>query len=78
MMIGGGATTRSAAYALTLLGLSPIYLANRGDAEIREIQDSMPHIRFVHLRSLKDLARELGGGKVDVVMAVGSIRELYL
>ncbi|KAF8997717.1 hypothetical protein BDQ17DRAFT_1309570 [Cyathus striatus] len=73
MVIGGGATTRSAAYALTLLGLSPIYLINRDDAEIREIQDSMPHIRFMHLRSPKDVAGELGRGEVTVVMAVGAI-----
>ncbi|KAF8997715.1 hypothetical protein BDQ17DRAFT_1283732 [Cyathus striatus] len=54
MVIGGGATTRSATYALTLLGLSPIYLINRDDAEIRVLQNSMHHIRFVHLKNLKE------------------------
>ncbi|KAJ7497014.1 hypothetical protein FB451DRAFT_1120135 [Mycena latifolia] len=35
LVIGGGATTRSAAHALATLGLHPIFLANRDVAEVK-------------------------------------------
>lgn len=35
LIIGGGATTRSAAHALATLGLHPIYLVNRDVGEVK-------------------------------------------
>jgi quinate dehydrogenase len=34
VVIGGGATTRSAVYALSTMGLHPIYLCNRDVNEV--------------------------------------------
>jgi quinate dehydrogenase len=40
MVIGGGGTTRAAVYALNkYLGLSPIYLVNRDEQEVRDVID---------------------------------------
>lgn len=51
MVIGGGATTRSAVHALHTLGLSPIFLVNRDKDEVTAVQDSFPHLRetLIHL-----------------------------
>ncbi|KAJ7579171.1 hypothetical protein C8J56DRAFT_1006758 [Mycena floridula] len=74
LVIGGGATTRSAAHALTLLGLSPIYLINRDDSEVQDVINSMPHLSFIHLRNPVDVEEHLvGQGKKAVLMAVGCI-----
>lgn len=79
LVIGGGATTRSAAHALTLLGLSPIFLINRDPAEVKFVQDAMPHRSskngLIHLRSSEDVEQYLvGEGKPQILMAVGAIR----
>ncbi|KAE9408667.1 hypothetical protein BT96DRAFT_913807, partial [Gymnopus androsaceus JB14] len=43
-VFGGGATTRSAVYALMTLGLHPIYLINRDPDEIKAVQDVYPQL----------------------------------
>ncbi|KAJ3827468.1 shikimate dehydrogenase substrate binding domain-containing protein [Lentinula raphanica] len=44
VVFGGGATTRSAVYALTKLGLHPIYLVNRDPGEVKAVQDAYPQL----------------------------------
>jgi len=74
VIIGGGATTRSAAHALTLLGLSPIFLINRDLTEVRAVQESLPHLKLVLLRTPEDVERHLrGANAAEVLMAVGAI-----
>ncbi|KAF7309398.1 Pentafunctional arom polypeptide [Mycena indigotica] len=76
LVIGGGATTRSAAQALSLLGLSRIFLVNRDEDEVRLVIDSMSHLRehFVHLRDPQDVEEHLvGEGKARLLMVVGCI-----
>ncbi|CAK5268071.1 unnamed protein product [Mycena citricolor] len=74
LVIGGGATTRSAAHALTLLGLSPIYLINRDVEEVKAVVDAMPHLTFVHLQTPDHVEEHLvGEGKPKILMIVGCI-----
>ncbi|KAJ7114093.1 hypothetical protein C8R44DRAFT_796280 [Mycena epipterygia] len=78
LVIGGGATTRSAAHALTLLGLAPIFLINRDVGEVREVMQAMPqltaHGGLIHLRDPADVETYLvGEGKARILMAVGCI-----
>ncbi|KAJ7302987.1 hypothetical protein DFH08DRAFT_1089540 [Mycena albidolilacea] len=78
LVIGGGATTRSAAHALTLLGLAPIFLINRDVDEVRAVMDAMPHLSskggLIHLRDPADVETHLvGEGKARILMAVGCI-----
>ncbi|KAJ7609026.1 hypothetical protein FB45DRAFT_762677, partial [Roridomyces roridus] len=74
LVIGGGATTRSSAQALTLLGLSPIFLINRDEKEVQDVKDAMKHLEFIHLRSPADVETHLvGEGKARILMAVGCI-----
>jgi len=80
LVIGGGATTRSSAHALTLLGLSPIYLINRDPAEVQVILDSMPHLAskggLIHLKNPEDVEAHLVGPDAPkLLMAVGCIRQ---
>ncbi|THH16784.1 hypothetical protein EW146_g3902 [Bondarzewia mesenterica] len=53
VVIGGGATTRSAVYALSMFGLHPIYLVNRDKGEVEAVQQAFPHLvsrgSLVHL-----------------------------
>ncbi|KAJ6580848.1 hypothetical protein B0H19DRAFT_1251131 [Mycena capillaripes] len=78
LVIGGGATTRSGAHALTLLGLAPIFLINRDVDEVRAVMDAMPHLSskggLIHLRDPADVEAHLvGDGKARILMAVGCI-----
>ncbi|KAJ6568395.1 hypothetical protein DFH09DRAFT_1155276 [Mycena vulgaris] len=78
LVIGGGATTRSAAQALTLLGLAPIFLINRDVDEVRAVMDAMPHLSahggLIHLRGPADVEEHLvGEGKACILMVVGCI-----
>ncbi|KAJ7173446.1 hypothetical protein C8R46DRAFT_991235 [Mycena filopes] len=78
LVIGGGATTRSAAHALTLLGLAPIFLINRDVEEVRAVVDALPHLSsvggLIHLRDPADIETHLvGDGKARILMAVGCI-----
>lgn len=77
VIIGGGATTRSATHALTLLGLSPIFLINRDAKEVRAVQESFSHLNIIHLRNPEDVETHLVQSNVPtVLMIVGAIREL--
>ncbi|TFK41775.1 hypothetical protein BDQ12DRAFT_678466 [Crucibulum laeve] len=73
LLIGGGATTRSAAYALTLLSLSPLYIINRDEAEVKAVVESMPGVQFIHLATVDDVQRYLSGKGREIVMGVGAI-----
>lgn len=76
LVIGGGATTRSAAYALNLLGLTPIFLVNRDEAEIKAIQSDLSHLDLIHLTTPEHVEAYLGGSNaVRIFMAVGAIRK---
>ncbi|KAG6901925.1 hypothetical protein C0995_006636 [Termitomyces sp. Mi166 len=75
VIIGGGATTRSAAHALSLLGLSPLFLVNRDPAEVEAVQSSFS-LTIVHLKNSEDVERHLGQPESPkVLMVVGAIRE---
>ncbi|KAK0440926.1 uncharacterized protein EV420DRAFT_1580945 [Desarmillaria tabescens] len=76
--VRGGATTRSAAHALTLLGLSPIFLINRDPEEVRIVMEAMPHLSkkggLIHLKNPDDVEKYLvGPDAYTLVMAVGAI-----
>ncbi|KAG6856926.1 hypothetical protein H0H87_012177 [Tephrocybe sp. NHM501043] len=74
VIIGGGATTRSAAHALTLLGLSPLFLVNRDPTEVDAVQKSLPHLAIIHLRNSEDVESLLGRpDSPKIVMVVGAI-----
>nr|GAT46973.1 pentafunctional arom polypeptide [Mycena chlorophos] len=78
LVIGGGATTRFAAHALTLLGLSPIFLVNRDVGEVRAVMDAMPHLSkrggIIHLRDPAGVEKYLvGPGKAKLLVIVGCI-----
>lgn len=86
MVIGGGATTRSAVHALYTLGMNPIFLANR---DAGEVQDTISHfeersdasdprrLRLLHLNSVDDVESYLGPGAKNrqprIAMVVGAI-----
>lgn len=83
LVVGGGATTRSAVYALSTLGLSPIFLINRDEEEVRMVVDSfkttaLAGLELIHLRNVADVDRYLGDGltageKPGLAMVVGAI-----
>ncbi|GMK57701.1 hypothetical protein CspeluHIS016_0405350 [Cutaneotrichosporon spelunceum] len=86
MIIGGGATTRSAVHALYTLGMNPVFLANRDAAEVA---DTIAHfdarsdlananrLRLIHLTSIEQVEGYLGPNATDrlpgVAMVVGAI-----
>ncbi|CAK9784198.1 Aminoacid dehydrogenase-like protein [Cutaneotrichosporon oleaginosum] len=86
MVIGGGATTRSAVHALYTLGMNPIFLANRDAAEVA---DTIAHfdsrsdpanpnrLRLIHLTSVEQVEGHLGPNATDrlpgIAMVVGAI-----
>ncbi|GLB38971.1 putative the AROM polypeptide catalyzes 5 consecutive enzymatic reactions in prechorismate polyaromatic amino acid biosynthesis [Lyophyllum shimeji] len=77
VVIGGGATTRSAVHALTLLGLSPLYLVNRDVTEVRAVQDSFPHLDIIHLKNPDDVEAHLAQqDSPRILMIVGAIPAL--
>lgn len=86
MVIGGGATTRSAVHALYSLGMNPVFLANRDAAEVedtikhfdsRSDPEDLNRLRLVHLTSVDDVEGHLGPGAAkpspSVAMIVGAI-----
>lgn len=84
MVIGGGATTRSAVHALYTLGMNPIFLANRDADEVRATIDEFASKRkggkgvdLIHLTSVDEVERYLGPNAQDrkpgVAMIVGAI-----
>lgn len=66
-IIGGGGTTRAAVYALSQLGLSPIYLLNRDPDETEDIIGSFPQY---DLRPLPSNIPEIGD---TIAAGVGAI-----
>lgn len=90
MVIGGGATTRSAVHALYTLGMNPIFLANRDAAEVA---DTIAHfdarsdpanpnrLRLIHLTSAEQVEGHLGPNATDrlpgVAMIVGAIPGMF-
>jgi quinate dehydrogenase len=82
MVIGGGATTRSAVHALYTLGMNPIFLANRDEGEVKitieEFEGKKKDgkgVELIHLKSVDDVEKYLSeeGGKPGVAMIVGAI-----
>ncbi|KAL0072725.1 hypothetical protein AAF712_000488 [Marasmius tenuissimus] len=78
IVYGGGATTRSAIYALTSVGLHPIYLVNRDPGEVKQVQDVFPELvaksSLVHLRSPEEVEERLVQSDAPpVLMVVGAI-----
>lgn len=82
LVIGGGATTRSAVYALHHLGLEPIYLVNRDADEVARVVESFTGagVELVHLRSVADVDAHLslggaeeGKARRELAVVVGAI-----
>jgi len=85
MVIGGGATTRSAVHALYTLGMNPIFLANRDAQEVQatiadfasKAQGRKGAVELIHLTSVDDVEKHLGQNATDrkpgVAMIVGAI-----
>jgi len=78
IVFGGGATTRSAVYALHTIGLHPIYLVNRDANEVAQVQANFPDLvkagSLVHLTSptlVEELLAQPESPKV--LMIVGAI-----
>lgn len=83
LVIGGGMTARSAVYALSLLGLDPIFLLNRVDDEIENLMALFPNLTkkrgLIYLKTPVDVERYLAKPDSPVVlMVVGAIRALTL
>jgi hypothetical protein len=82
LVIGGGARARSAIYALSLLGLHPIFLLNRDDEEIESLMGFFPNLKkkkggLIYLKNPTDVVKYLGKPTSPVVlMVVGAIRAL--
>ncbi|KAK7045675.1 hypothetical protein VNI00_007508 [Paramarasmius palmivorus] len=78
IVYGGGATTRSSVYALTSLGLHPIYLVNRDEAEVKQVQDAFPDLvskgSLTHLKDPEQVEKVLvQSSGPPVLMVVGAI-----
>ncbi|KAF8316183.1 Aminoacid dehydrogenase-like protein [Clavulina sp. PMI_390] len=75
MVIGGGATTRSAVHALHTLGLKPIFLVNRDKSEVEAVVESFPHLKetLVHLDTVDPPSTIDGKYVPPILMIVGAI-----
>ncbi|KAL0577738.1 hypothetical protein V5O48_004232 [Marasmius crinis-equi] len=78
IVYGGGATTRSAVYALSSMGLHPIYLVNRDPREVKQVQDVFPELlsrdSLIHLRSPEEVEEYIvQSNSPPVLMVVGAI-----
>ena len=67
---GGGGTTRAAVFALSRLGLSPIFLINRDPSETKSIVDHFPQYDLRALDSVEDWSKEC---EDSVAAGVGAI-----
>jgi hypothetical protein len=81
LVIGGGAKARSAIYALSLLGLAPIFLLNRDDEEIEYLMTFFPNLEkkrgLIYLKNPIDVEQYLAKSLSPVVlMVVGAIRDI--
>jgi shikimate 5-dehydrogenase len=72
LVIGGGATTRSAVYALSTLGLNPIFLVNRDEEEVRAVIESFAAsstsngcLELIHLRGVDVVHKYFGASMTD-------------
>jgi len=72
LVIGGGATTRSAVYALSTLGLNPIFLVNRDEEEVRSVIESFAtsstsrdYPELIHLRGIDVVDKYFGASMTD-------------
>jgi quinate dehydrogenase len=79
LVIGVGARARSAIYALSLLGLHPIFILNRDDEEIECLMGFFPNLKkkkgLIYLKNPTDVAQYLSKPLSPVVlMVVGAIR----
>ena len=79
LVIGGGAKARSAVFALSLLGLHPIFLLNRDDEEIECLMNFFPNLKkkkgLIYLKNPTDVVKHLSKPLSPVVlMVVGAIR----
>ena len=79
LVIGGGSKARSAVYALSLLGLHPIFLLNRDDDEIERLMSFFPNLKkkkgLIYLKNPNDVVKYLSKPVSPVVlMVVGAIR----
>jgi len=75
VVIGGGATTRSAAHALWMMGFETVYLVNRDVGEVEAVQGALPHIpRLIHLTHPDQVESALASpDSPRVLMIVGAI-----
>ncbi len=82
LVIGGGATTRSAVYALHNLGLAPVFLMNRDADEVARVVESFSGsgVELIHLQSIADVDTHLRSreesaeeGKRELAVVVGAI-----
>jgi len=78
LVIGAGARARSAVYALSLLGLHPIFLLNRDDEEIERLMGFFPNLKkkkgLIYLKNPTDVGKYLSKPMSPVVlMVVGAI-----
>lgn len=69
-IVGGGGTTRAAVYALSQLGLAPLYLVNRDAGEVAAIVAAFPQYDVRPLPSTEDEVAALGG---TLAAGVGAI-----
>ncbi|KAF8799571.1 hypothetical protein BYT27DRAFT_7201458 [Phlegmacium glaucopus] len=78
LVVGGGVTARSAIYALSLLGLHPIFLLNRDDDEIECLMALFPKLTkkggLIYLKNPTDVERYLEKPVSPVIlMVVGAV-----
>ena len=78
-MIGGGATARSTVYALSLLGLTSIYILNRDDEGVKYLIALSPKLknerRLIYLQNPTHVEHCLAKSISPVMlMAMGTIR----
>ena len=71
-VIGGGATTKSAIFALSTLKVSPIYVLNRDAAEVDDLKQQYPDIDLVYLTSDEQAQQAIATGP-PIVVSVGVI-----
>ena len=82
LVIGGGASARSAIYALSLLGLRPIFIINRDDEEIEFSMGFFPNLKkkkgLIYLKNTTDVVKNLAKPTSPVIlMVVGAIRGCF-
>ncbi|KAF9268727.1 hypothetical protein L218DRAFT_526692 [Marasmius fiardii PR-910] len=78
VVYGGGATARSAIYALSSIGLHPIYLVNRDDGEVKQVQNVFPELvsraSLIHLKTSEEVEQHIVQSNTPpVLMVVGAI-----